>query len=105
MMNKIFYKHYVFLEQINKLIEENLLKFNNVNIIINVNNNINNCIIDCEVIFKKDKWKNNLQSLKEYTDNEYYVVEYQCHSLDFVVQRNAIKEIIGSNFTTIFLQV
>ena len=43
-MNKIFYKHYVFLEQINKLIEENLLKFNNVNIIINVNNNDKNSL-------------------------------------------------------------
>jgi autotransporter strand-loop-strand O-heptosyltransferase len=43
-----------------------------------------------------------IQSLKEYTYNEYYVVEYQCHSLDFVVQRNAIKEIIGSNFTTLY---
>jgi len=43
-----------------------------------------------------------IQSLKEYTDNEYYVVEYQCHSLDFVVQRNVIKEIIGSNFTTLY---
>ena len=40
-MNKIFYKHYVFLEQINKLIENNLLKFNNINIIISVNNNKN----------------------------------------------------------------
>ena len=43
-----------------------------------------------------------LQSLKEYTDNEYYVVEYQCHSLDFVVQRNAIKSLLGENFTTLF---
>ena len=34
----------------------------------NVNKDINNCIIDCEVIFKKDKWKNNLQSVKEYID-------------------------------------
>lgn len=49
-----------------------------------------------QFIFKR------IQSLKEYTDNEYYVVEYQCHSLDFVVQRNAIKEIIGSNFTTLY---
>jgi len=46
MMNKIFYKHYVFLEQINKLIEENLLKFNNVNIIINVNNNDKNSLVN-----------------------------------------------------------
>lgn len=43
-----------------------------------------------------------LQSLKEYTDNEYYVVEYQCHSLDFVVQRNAIKSLLEENFTTLF---
>ena len=34
----------------------------------NVNKDINSCIIDCEVIFKKDKWKNNLQSVKEYID-------------------------------------
>jgi autotransporter strand-loop-strand O-heptosyltransferase len=43
-----------------------------------------------------------IQSLKEYTDNEYYVVEYQCHSLDFVVQRNAIKSLLTENFTTLF---
>ena len=43
-----------------------------------------------------------IQSLKEYTDNEYYVVEYQCHSLDFVVQRNAIKGLLGENFTTLY---
>lgn len=43
-----------------------------------------------------------LQSLKEYTDHEYYVVEYQCHSLDFVVQRNAIKSLLGENFTTLY---
>lgn len=34
-MNKIFYKHYVFLEKIDELIENNLLKFNNSIIIIN----------------------------------------------------------------------
>ena len=43
-----------------------------------------------------------LQSLKDYTDNEYYVVEYQCHSLDYVVQRNAIKSLLGENFTTLY---
>ena len=43
-----------------------------------------------------------IESLKEYTDNEYYVVEYQCHSLDFVVQRNAIKSLLGENFTTLY---
>ena len=37
MMKKIFYKHYVFLEEINNLIKENLVKFNNINIIIDIN--------------------------------------------------------------------
>jgi thiamine monophosphate synthase len=36
MMKKIFYKHYVFLEKINNLIKENLVKFNNLNIIIDI---------------------------------------------------------------------
>ena len=36
-MKKIFYKHYVFLEEINNLIKENLVKFNNINIIIDIN--------------------------------------------------------------------
>ena len=43
-----------------------------------------------------------LGSMKNHTDNEYYVVEYQCHGLDYVVQRNDIKELIGSNFTTLY---
>jgi autotransporter strand-loop-strand O-heptosyltransferase len=33
---------------------------------------------------------------------EIYVVEYQCYSLDFIVQRDAIKELVGDNFTTLF---
>jgi autotransporter strand-loop-strand O-heptosyltransferase len=43
-----------------------------------------------------------IESLKDYTENEYYVVEYQCHSLDFVVQRNAIKSLLLENFTTLY---
>jgi thiamine-phosphate pyrophosphorylase len=39
MMNKIFYKHYVFLEEINNLIEDNLVKFSSINIIIDINEN------------------------------------------------------------------
>jgi len=39
MMNKIFYKHYVFLEEINNLIKDNLVKFSNINIIIDINKN------------------------------------------------------------------
>jgi autotransporter strand-loop-strand O-heptosyltransferase len=43
-----------------------------------------------------------LQGLRNHTNNEYYVVEYQCHSLDYVVQRNAIKDLVDSNFTTLY---
>ena len=43
-----------------------------------------------------------LEGMRNHTNNEYYVVEYQCHSLDYVVQRNAIKDLIGSNFTTLY---
>jgi autotransporter strand-loop-strand O-heptosyltransferase len=43
-----------------------------------------------------------LQGMRNHTNNEYYVVEYQCHSLDYVVQRNAIKDLVGSNFTTLY---
>jgi thiamine monophosphate synthase len=38
-MNKMFYKHYVFLEEINDLIKGNLIKFNDINIIIDINQN------------------------------------------------------------------
>jgi autotransporter strand-loop-strand O-heptosyltransferase len=31
-----------------------------------------------------------------------YVVEYTCYSLDYVVQRNKIKDIVGENFTTLY---
>jgi thiamine-phosphate pyrophosphorylase len=38
-MNKIFYKHYVFLEEINNFIKDNLVKFSTINIIIDINDN------------------------------------------------------------------
>jgi len=43
-----------------------------------------------------------LESMRNHTDNQYYVVEYQCHGLDYVVQRNTIRVLIGSNFTTLY---
>ena len=43
-----------------------------------------------------------LQGLKSHTNNEYYVVEYQCHGLDYVVQRNAIKSLLLENFATLY---
>ena len=35
-----------------------------------------------------------IQALKDSTDVEIFVVEYQCHSLDFVVQRDQIMDIV-----------
>ena len=37
MNNKLLYKNYIFLEKINDLVKENLLKFSNINIIIDIN--------------------------------------------------------------------
>ena len=39
MINKKFYKHYIFLEELNTLLKKKLLKFNNLNIIINIDQN------------------------------------------------------------------
>ena len=35
-------------------------------------------------------------------DVDIYIVEYACHSLTYVVQRNAIKNIVGDNFKTLY---
>jgi autotransporter strand-loop-strand O-heptosyltransferase len=43
-----------------------------------------------------------LQGMRNHTNNEYYVVEYQCHGLDYVVQRNAIKSLLLENFATLY---
>ena len=80
MIDKIFYKHYVFLEQINKLIEENLLKFNDINIIINVNNNNKNSL-DNEIniinFAKKNKipflFKNNIRKCIKYNSDGIFI--------------------------------
>jgi thiamine-phosphate pyrophosphorylase len=37
MNSKLLYKNYIFLEKINDLVKENLLKFSNINIIIDIN--------------------------------------------------------------------
>jgi len=44
-----------------------------------------------------------IQTLKDYTDVEIAVIEYQCHSLDFVVQRNKIRDLMpAGKFATLF---
>jgi thiamine-phosphate pyrophosphorylase len=73
MLNKKFYKHYVFLEQINNLIEKNILKFNNISIIIDIDHNNNkNLEKESSIIqfAKKNKipffFKNNFQKCIRY---------------------------------------
>ena len=41
-----------------------------------------------------------IEALKD--DVEIFVVEYQCHGLAYVVQRNAIMNIVGENFKTLY---
>lgn len=43
-----------------------------------------------------------LEVLKKYTKHELYVVEYQCYSIDYVVQRNKIKSLLLENFYTLY---
>jgi thiamine monophosphate synthase len=72
-MNKIFYKHYVFLEEINDLIAENLVKFGNINIIVDINEKVKNALINQLSIIKfakKNKipflFKNDFQKCVKY---------------------------------------
>jgi thiamine monophosphate synthase len=44
-VNKILYKHYVFLDTINSLIEKNLNKIKNINIIVDINHKNKKCLI------------------------------------------------------------
>jgi len=77
MMNKIFYKHYVFLEQINKLIEEKLLKFNDINIIINNNKNTLDSEINIINFAKRNKipflFKNNIRKCIKYNSDGIFI--------------------------------
>lgn len=58
-MDKRFYKHYIFLDQINEAIKKNLLRLNNSNIIIDINekNKIN---LDKEISIIKFAKENNI---------------------------------------------
>ena len=79
-MNEIFYKQYVFLEYINDLIKENLKKFKNLSIIINIDKkdeeNIKN---ECSIVkfAKKNKipfmFKNSFQKSIKYNANGIFI--------------------------------
>jgi autotransporter strand-loop-strand O-heptosyltransferase len=43
-----------------------------------------------------------IEALKSNNDVEIFVVEYQCYSIDYVVQRNQIMNIVNPNFRTLW---
>jgi len=50
MQNEKIYKHYVFLDRFNKIVESNLLKFSNIIIIIDINQNDNKSLNEQSLI-------------------------------------------------------
>ncbi len=79
-MNKSLYKHYVFLDEINDLIKENLIKLKNVSIIINDNQNDKRSLeVEKSIIeFAKKRricflLKNNFQKCIKYRANGIYI--------------------------------
>ena len=79
-MNKADYKYYVFLETINDLIKINLLKFNNINIIINTdqkNIKINENETAIIKFAKRNKipflFKNNIKKCVRYNANGLFI--------------------------------
>jgi thiamine-phosphate pyrophosphorylase len=80
MMKKIFYKHYVFLEEINNLIKENLIKFNNINIIIDIN--------------KKDK---------KALENQFSIIKFAKKNKIPFLFRNNFQKCIKYNASGIFI--
>ena len=80
MLSKIFYKHYVFLEEINDLIKENLLKFKDISIIIDMKSIDKKSLEDQKLIIKFSKknkipffFKNNYQKCIKYKADGIYI--------------------------------
>ena len=102
MLNKIFYKHYVFLGEINHLIKENLLKFKNINIIVDINGidkkslNNENLIIR---FAKKNKipffFKNNYQKCAKFKANGIFIESTNKNNIKPILLKKTFK-IIGS---------
>ena len=80
MLNKKLYNNYVFLSQINNLIKKNILKFNNISIIIDIDHN-NNKNLENEISIiqfaKKNKipffFKNNFQKCIKYKSDGIFI--------------------------------
>jgi thiamine-phosphate pyrophosphorylase len=79
-MDKIFFKHYVFLEEINNQIKKNLLKFVNINIIINIDQTSKKDLNNLNLIVKFAKenkipflFKNDFQKCTKYNSNGIFI--------------------------------
>ena len=80
-MKKIFYKHYVFLEEINNLIRENLVEFNNINIIIDID--------------KKDK---------KALENQFSIIKFAKKNKIPFLFKNDFRKCIKYNASGIFIE-
>jgi len=80
MIKELHYKYYVFLDKIDNQIKENLLKFNNINIIINIQSNDKNnlnSLLNIIKFSKKNKipflLKNSFQKCAQYNANGVFI--------------------------------
>lgn len=80
-MNKLLYKHYVFLEKIDAQIKNNLLKFKNINIIINTNSTT-------------------LQNLK----NEFIIIQFAKKNQIPILFKNDFKKCIKYDADGVFIE-
>lgn len=101
-MNEMFYKHYVFLNEINDLIKVNLLKFSNIHIIINISQNDKKNLKNQHLIIKfakKNKipflFKNNFQTCIKYKANGIFIDSVNKNIIRPIMLKDKF-EIIGS---------
>jgi len=85
MQNEKIYKHYVFLDRFNKIVESNLLKFSNIIIIIDINQNDNKSLKEQSLIIdflKKYKIpfliKNDYQKCQKYKADGIFIESIIC---------------------------
>ena len=102
MLNKIFYKHYVFLEEINDFIEKNLLKFKNINIIVDINGIDKKSLNNQNLIIrfaKKNKipffFKNNYQKCAKFKADGIFIDSANKNNIKPILLKKTFK-IIGS---------
>ena len=104
MLNKIFYKHYVFLEEINELIKENLLKFKNISIIIDINSIYKKSLDNQNLIIKFSKknkipffFKNNYQKCAKFKANGIYIDSANKNNIKPILLKKTFNIIVSAH--------